>query len=266
MRAYSLALLLGLASSIPGSIAVAQSAPASHPSFEVASIRLSNPHQRRPIGLFVFPGGRISASSCTFRILLTSAFEVYSFQISGGSRWINNTRYDISAILPPSSPARNLKPPSPKAPLNSEEREMLQNLLRDRFQLKFHWENKVGRAYLLVRGKGNLKLRPPKESSDYPWAGINRGDADSGVSFEGDNISMPLLAKYLSRDLGRPVLDKTGLKGSYDFHYRYSSNLSDFDVDSCIFTSISEIGLKLKSAKGPVRTIVIDHVEPPTPN
>lgn len=238
----------------------------SAPSFEVASIKLSNLRHGGAIGLFVFPGGRITATLCTFKMLMMYAFEVRPFQILGGPSWINDTRYDIIAMPPPSSAARKLHPPSPKAPPNAEEREMLQNLLMDRFQLKFHWENKVGPVYILETGKRSLKLRPAEHKSDYPWAGGLSGGRIDGDGLAGDNISMPLLAARLSGYLDQPVLDETGLKGSYDFSFRYSSNPSGSDIDSCIFTSIHGIGLKLKAAKGPLRTIVIDRVERPSKN
>lgn len=266
VSAFLLTLLLGAGVLIPGWVTIAQTKGTSRPSFEVASIKLSNPDRNGPIGFFVFPGGRIRASLCTFKYLMMNAFEVQSFQISGGPGWINRTRYDIKAIPPESSPARKWIPPSFKSPPNAEERQMLQSLLMDRFHLKFHWEKKEGHVYILARGKKKLKLQPAKHKKDYPWAGIMRGGAADGNRFDGDNVSMPQLAVFLSSDLGRPVLDETGLKGSYDFHYRYSSSSLHFDVDSCIFTSIRELGLTLKAGKGPVRTIVIDHVEHPTPN
>lgn len=239
------------------------------PSFEVASIRQAKLYHGGAIGLFVFPGGRISAELCTFRMLMMYAFGVRSFQILGGPGWINDIRYNINAIPPPSSPARKLNPPSPKAPLNAEEREMLQNLLMNRFKLKFHWESKTGHVYVLEMGKRILKhpkLRPAKDKNDFPWVGSLEGAGIDGDGIRGDNISMSLLAARLSGYLDRPVLDETGLKGSYDFYFRYASNPSEYNVVSCIFTSIHAIGLDLKPAKAPVRTIVIDHVESPTPN
>jgi uncharacterized protein (TIGR03435 family) len=74
------------------------------------------------------------------------------------------------------------------------------------------------------------------------------------------------LATRLSDYLDRPVVDQTGLKGSYDFKYEYSADESTFDVVSCIFASVQGIGLKLKPAKGPVDIIVIDHIEKPSEN
>ena len=266
VSALLLVLLLGTGGLMPGWLAIAQTKGTSRPSFEVASIKLSNSRQGAPIGLFVYPGGRIRASLCTFKYLVMNAFDVQSFQISGGPRWVDHTRYNIDAIAPPSSQVRKWTPPSFKAPLNAKERQMLQSLLMDRFHLKFHWEKKVGHVYFLTMGKRELNLRPAKDKHDYPWAGSVEGGAINGDGIAGDNVSMPQLAARLSGYLDRPVLDKTGLNGSYDFRYRYSSNPSNLDIDSCIFTSIRELGLKLKAGKGPVRTIVIDHVEHPTPN
>jgi uncharacterized protein (TIGR03435 family) len=87
----------------------------------------------------------------------------------------------------------------------------------------------------------------------------------------GTNASMALVADRLSRYLEHPVIDKTGISGSFDFKVQnegYDSN-ADFthdEVISSILTSVREIGLKLTPAKGPIETIVIDHVEKPTPN
>lgn len=143
---------------------------------------------------------------------------------------------------------------------------MLQSLLMDRFQLKFHRSDRVSPVYLLERGRGQLKLEAAKDKDAYPWVGGIPGGAINGDGLAGMNISMPLLAARLSRYLERSVIDRTGLNGSYDFKYRYSADDNERDVESCIFSSIKALGLELKAGKGPVETIVIDHVEPPAPN
>ena len=143
---------------------------------------------------------------------------------------------------------------------------MLQTLLMDRFQLKFHRVTTVGPVYELVRNGSHLKLRNAKNKDDYPWVGGVRGGMITGDGMAGTNISMPLLAARLSRYLERPVLDGTGLTGAYDFNFEYSTDNPDHDAISCIFASIKGVGLRLKPAKGPVETIVIDHVERPSEN
>jgi uncharacterized protein (TIGR03435 family) len=76
---------------------------------------------------------------------------------------------------------------------------------------------------------------------------------------------MPELAERLSGWLGRPVLDRTGLKDSYDFKFRYSPDERP-DLIFSIMDSVQAIGLKLEAGRGPVETIVIDHAEKPSAN
>ena len=144
---------------------------------------------------------------------------------------------------------------------------MLQSLLMDRFHLKFHVEKRDGAVYILSRGDKPLKLQPPKDPAGFHWAGDPRGGAVvNGMGVAGTNISMPELAARLSGFLRRPVLDQTGLAGTYDFEYRTGNDDQDSDLTVGIITSMREIGLKLAPGKGPVDTIVIDHVEQPSPN
>ena len=247
----------------------AQSAPTANvasPSFEVASIKLSKTARGFVVGFFTYPGGKIIASACTLKYLMMEAFDVRSYQVTGGPGWINDDRYDIIAIPPASSRSSKLNPPYPKVPPNAEQRQMLQMLLEDRFQLRFHRVSKEGPVYVLVRGNRDLKLQDAENKDDFPWAGSIGGGAIMGDGIAGKNISMPQLSARLSGYLDRPVVDQTGLKGSYDFKYEYSTDESTFDVVSCIFASVQGIGLKLKAAKGPVETIIIDHVERPSEN
>ena len=244
---------------------IAASPPAGPPAFEVASVKPANP-QDRWIAFSTYPGGRITVSLYTLEMLIEEAFDVQSFQVSGGPRWINDDRYDIVAKPPASAESSKANPPYPKAPPNDEQRQMLQALLVERFQLKFHRETKEGPVYLLVKGNKEPKLEDAKNKDDYPWAGSVGGGMISGDGIAGINISMPLLATRLSRYLRRPVLDQTGLKGSFDFKFQYLSDDPQTDLISSIFASIQGIGLKLESAKGPVETIVIDHAEKPSEN
>jgi uncharacterized protein (TIGR03435 family) len=143
---------------------------------------------------------------------------------------------------------------------------MLQTLLADRFKLKFHRETKEGPVYLLVKGNKELKLQDAKNKDDYPWAGSIAGGGIAGDGLAGINISMPLLATRLSWYLRRPVLDRTGLTGSYDFKFEYASDDPRAERIASIFASVQGIGLKLEAAKGPVETVVIDYAEKPSAN
>jgi uncharacterized protein (TIGR03435 family) len=176
--------------------------------------------------------------------------------------------FDIQAKPPDSSLSSQWKTSSPKIYPGPEEREMLQSLLADRFRLAVHREIKEGPIYILGRGSSDLKLTPSKDENVFPWAGGIGGGLPGGDGIRRMNISMPQLTARLSSWLGRPVTDETGIKGSFDFEFHSGEddpNSSTDTIDS-ILRSVKGIGLNLKSSRGPVETIVIDHVEQPSPN
>jgi len=279
----------GLGAAVLASYGLFGQAAPPPPSFEVASVKPARPPAGQHVGIFNYPGGRISVSQLTLEMLMSEAFHVQSFQISGGPGWIRNDRYDIEAKPPASSKSSMANPPNRLTPLNEEQRQMLQALLADRFQLKVHREIKQGPVYLLVKGKNALKLEAPKDTNRFPWAGSADGGPVMGDGIAGINISMPELATRLSGSLGRPVLDRTGLKGSFDFEFKDAAadsvtpavgglpaggpktgELLPDDPESrlkySILMSVRGIGLRLDQGKGPVETIAIDHVEKPSEN
>jgi uncharacterized protein (TIGR03435 family) len=201
------------------------------------------------------------------RYLILEAFHVQGFQVEGGPNWISEARFDIEAKPPVSSLSGKSNPVSFKDPPSDEQRQMLQALLIDRFQLKFHRELRQGSIYTLERGDKPLKLEPPKDKDAYSWAGgIEGGAVTHGTGLAGTNISMSQLAVRLSGFLGRPVLDQTGLQGSFDFKYDTGNEDPDASPTASIFTSLRAIGLDLKLAKGPVESIIIDSAGKPSAN
>jgi uncharacterized protein (TIGR03435 family) len=238
------------------------------PSFEVASVRPAGPDGPYDIGLYTYAGGRIVAHNYTLRQLIRDAFAVEPFQISGGPGWMDEDRFNIEAKPPASSESSKANPYSFKAPPNDEQRQMLQSLLADRFQLRWHVEKRDGPVFLLQRGRNALKLQPPKDKNAYHWAGSTGGGMPDSDGLAGTNISMPELAARMSGWLGRPVLDQTGLTGSYDFKYQYSEDSPDQrpDLPFILRASIQAIGLQLESGRGPVDTIVIESAAKPSAN
>ena len=243
----------------------AQDAVTQLPAFEVASIRPPDPSRGEVNGFYTYPGGRIVASGCTLQYLVMLAFDLQRFQISGGPGWMDDDRYDIQAKPSDSSPSSKSNPASRKSPPSEEQRQMLQSLLIDRFQLKFHRATKEGSVYMLKRGETELKLQAPKDTSAFPWAGgITGGWFGGGI--RGENISMTQLAARLARYFERPVLDETGLQGSFDFEYRTGDENNDADMQGFLLESMKGIGLKLESGKGTIDTIAIDRAEKPSAN
>ena len=246
---------------------VGADAAASLPRFEVASIHPSDP-KGGPIGIFNYPGGRLGCSQCTLKYLMMEAFNLQSWQIDGGPDWtdpVKGDRYDIQAKAPQDSPVSRVSPPLTKTALNAEQREMLEGLLIDRFQLKFHRETRQGPVYLLERGSKPLLLEPPKDANEYSWAGgVEGGAVYRGTGLAGTNIAMPQLAARLSGWLHRPVVDQTGLKGAYDFRYETGDNAPDADVADAIQYSLQAIGLKVVAAKGQVEAVVVDSAKRPS--
>jgi uncharacterized protein (TIGR03435 family) len=241
--------------------------PQQRAEFEVASVKPSG-SSGGMIGWLVYPGGRVVIGHSTLQMLIEFAFDVQPFQVSGGPAWTRDYqyRYEIEARPPSASKSSQANPSTPKAPLNQEQREMLQALLIDRFNLQFHRETRQGPVYLLALGTRAPKLTEVKDKGEFEWVGSLQGAGINGDGLAGKNISMPVLAQRLSRYLKKPVFDQTGLKGFFDFRFEYATDEAQPDVTSSIVTSLQGIGLKLKPSQGPIATIVIDDAEKPSAN
>ncbi len=247
--------------------ALAMARAQSGPAFEVVSVKPSAMQNNNTgIGLFTYPGGRIRANICGLDYLISEAFGMQLFQLAGGPRWIHEDRFDIDAKPPANSPSSKANPNSPKLPPNAEQRLMLQALLADRFQLRSHRETREGPVYLLTRTNKELKLQPTQDPAAYPWVGSVAGAAIARDGLKATNATMALLTARLSSYLERPVIDRTGLQGAFDFEYRFSSNDPSTDVVTVIMASLQGLGLKLAAGKGPVETLVIDRVARPAAN
>jgi uncharacterized protein (TIGR03435 family) len=231
------------------------------------------------------PGGGFRASGMTVKMLLTQAYDVREFQVSGGPSWINTERYDITAKSEHSDEAQSL-PDDPRKmtdeqrkTVSDQMRERLRALLAERFQLTIHRETKEQSVYALVVGKGGSKL---KESETKEGTGP-RGMMRMGrAQLSGQGVPLQMLTQSLSSQLGRPVIDRTGLKGNFDFKLEWTpdpgqpaampANGPDAPPPPdpngpSIFTALQEqLGLRLESQKGPVEMLVIDKVEKPSEN
>jgi uncharacterized protein (TIGR03435 family) len=243
------------------------------PQFEVASVKPTDPGVPHSNGVHLYPGGRLEIFAVPFKTLVATAFGLSHWQISGGDAWAEKDEYDIEA-----KPPENLRPGIKSLRYtwfgiqDKTLRSMLQALLMDRFHLQFHRETKTGDVYLLEQSGKTLRLRPVEVPSPEVDASGNSGFESIGYAggrWDLSNAAMPQLAKFAADFiLHVPVLDRTELSGL--FHYRQAA--ADLepkyggDQSETFISFLSEIGLKLERAKGPVDKFVIDHAARPSPN
>jgi len=171
------------------------------------------------MGFYSLAGGRVELGYSGLLMLVEYALDVDRQLISGVPDWATKVRYDINAIPPDSSPSRKLNLPGFTGTPTPEQREMILNLLVERFGLKYHVEEREMPVYFLERGKGPIKLEPPEhpERAADPRGGLARRDGFATGEGFGSNLTMGFLARQLMWPLERPVLDRTGIRGAYDF-------------------------------------------------
>jgi bla regulator protein BlaR1 len=247
-------------------VLLGQSAPAQ--TFEVASVKPSDPNARG--GGIGFPNGTFTATGITARNCILLAYDIPTFQLAGGPSWIGDQRYDIVAKMA----AGAVKAAGPER--WAQMRVALQALLADRFQLVIHRETRMAPAYALVVAKSGFKLKKTADDGQADFSS-NRG------KFAAHKISMELLARNLSGILISPVVDTTGIKGVFDLTLEWSPDEVQSPVKAggevseaaepgapagpSIFTAVQEqLGLKLETQKAPVEMFVIDRIEKPTAN
>jgi uncharacterized protein (TIGR03435 family) len=292
--------------------AFGQSAPPL-PQFEVASVKPSPPPTGHGIMRRIGPPdpGMVNYGNATLTMLISRAYGVKDYQVSGPD-WLDSQGYDVVAKVPAGVPADQV-------PL------MLQALLSERFKLALHRESKTINVYALIVGKGGPKLKesdpaelaavPGRGNAGFgagppapppPGAGPGRGlppgpgvrmmvSPNGGRQLNG-RMTLAQLTDTMSFFMDRPVVDSTGLKGTYDIDMTFmpderdqmrnrlgpamvgpppggvtdprpAESAEDATAGS-IFSAVQEkLGLKLDARKSPAEILVIDHAEKiPTEN
>jgi uncharacterized protein (TIGR03435 family) len=254
-------------------------APASRPAFDVVSIKpnTSGVGSER-IGPILM--GRFTANSIGVDHLMRLAYKVHDFEISGAPSWTKSEKFDIVARAEGMEKAtyEQMQP-------------LLQSLLADRFRLLLHREIKDLPVYELVAAKGGSRLVATREGNCTEFDPKNPPPPQPGRALprvcgatrmgrnllQAVGLSLPDIAADLSEILGRPVVDKTGLMGTFDVHLEFAPDNAvalgaEFSPtadpsDPSIFTALQEqLGLKLELSKGPIEVLIIDHVERPGEN
>lgn len=242
-------------------------------SFEVASIKPNAANDHR-VMVRMQPGGRYSATGMSTRMLITQAFDLREFQVIGAPDWTASDRFDINAKA--ESSVERITP--------AQLRPMLKSLLVERFQLKYHEETKELPVYKLVVAKGGAKLKPSAAPQGAPsgqpapqMMRVGRGQLNANAA------TVASVARMISMQLGRDVIDNTGLEGNYDVNLEWTPEpgqgggfpgplppgaVPPADNNGpTLFTALQEqLGLRLESAKAPVTVLVIDSIAKPSEN
>jgi uncharacterized protein (TIGR03435 family) len=233
------------------------------PVYDVVSIK---PAKSGSVGSgFRWDKDTFAATNVSLKSLVSMAYDIKPELISGVSGAVASAQFDVIAkMLDPN-------PDVLKKLSNKQRQSMLLPLLEERFQLKAHPQTKILPIYEMVVTKDGPKFKPSPDAAKR-----GSGWGFSSGKFNAHDLSMTDLASELTDLVHRTVTDKTGLTGSYSFDLKWtpddapapsaSANPSA-DTDPSIFTALQEqLGLKLKPAKGPVETLVVDHVAMPSEN
>lgn len=283
---------------IAGAVALGAQTRETLPSFEAASIKLSDPAaQGRTVRRA--PGGRFTTSNMPVRELVRFAYGVQDFQLDGLPDWTKTESWDITAKAAGDSP---FTPPGTPDAMTL----MLRSLLMERFKLVAHRETREMPIYALVRLRpdrlgpeleqspldcqalieaslaaaragGQPPQPPPPDAKGRPSCGIRGGFG----TLLGNGFPLSQLANNLAQLVGRTVIDRTTLPGTWAFGLKFAMDPaqlggppppgvtlppSDPDAPS-IFRAVEEqLGLKLESTRGPVDMVIVDRIERPTPD
>ena len=276
-----------IAQSAPSTSTSAGAGSAALPGYEVATIKPGSTDGRM---MMMFTMDGVSIHGISMQMILREAFNTEDDHIVGAPAWTRNTRYDVEAKVAADDV------PKLKDMKADDRKAMLVPLLVDRFGLKYHHETREMTTYSLVVARSGVKMKesaadpaplkdpPPNGSKPELKGHMLRMMGPGRIESEGTTTNM--LAHLLSQQLGKTVVDKTGLTARYDYTLQWTpddapppgapgagpagapaeANAPD-TVGPSLFTAVEEqLGLKLESSKGMVDVIVIDHMEAPSAN
>jgi uncharacterized protein (TIGR03435 family) len=260
---------IALAALVLSASGIMGQSPAPRPkfdAFDVATIRPADPDAKA--GRYIVMQGthRFVEKYYTLKLLIAAAYDLNPKTISGGPGWIESDHYDILAVTP-----------GDVRPTHDEQMSMLRNLLTDRFKLTFHREQKTFSIYELELAKSGPKLKASTAPPDDPAALISTVYPQR-IVLPARNATMGDFVSLLQRALlDRPVVDKTGLSGRYDFDLEWAPDETQFGGDVPVasadapsppfFSGIQEqLGLRLEATRGPVDALVVDKAERPSAN
>jgi len=228
------------------------------PAYDIVSVK---PHKSSSGGgVRIAPDGEYIEGTTVSNLIMNAYELTMPSQISDLPAWADSDEFDIEAKMDEYTTAAIQKLPQDER--WREQDLMMQALLADRFQLKVHHETRELPVYDLVIAKGGPKMKAAPADLHSGWS-MGNG------RFEGKSVPIDSLVYGLSNTVGRVVTNKTGLTGNYGITLKWTPDGQQETADSgpSIFAALEEqLGLRLVAAKGPVDTIVVDHLEKPSPN
>jgi uncharacterized protein (TIGR03435 family) len=237
------------------------------PAFETASIKPTPPGGNPAVSWRIgpTPGGGLVAEGLSLKAIISWAYGLQGYQVSGGPSWVDSIDWSIMAKAPEAQKPEDSVQwkdmnPEQLGRYVSVARQRMQALLAERFHLVLKRETKEGRIYALTVGKDGSKMK------DSASGGVSANDR----SILSQGTTMQFLTTLLGSNLKRPVIDETGLKGNYSFELKWAPDqpastepdAPAAESSSSIFAAIEEqLGLRLEPWKAPVEAIVIQSAE-----
>ena len=271
-----LAVPIALAQQVQPSSGPAPAAPIVAPPFDVISVKPS----KDTLGTRMqFTPDGLRGTGVNVRFLLYEGYGgINSNQVINEPAWASTDAFDIEAkVAPADVPALGK--------MNFDQRRtMFQSILTDRFKLVVHHETRELTVYVLTVGKGGPKFKQSAPDNPASTTPRRRGMMSNRGKLTATDTQISTLVTILSRQLGRNIIDKTGLTGNYDFTLEWTpdeggpptpkpadgsapSSANAPDPGASVFTALQEqLGLKLEPTKAPVDVVVIDNIEKPTEN
>lgn len=214
------------------------------PRFDAATVKPNN--SGTGVDHIRIGGGSLTIQNVSLKRLIGIANGVPEGRsyLFSGPEWLDSVNFDVLAKYPPDTP-------------DPQVLQMLQRELEDRFSLRLRRETKEFSAYALLLTREGPKFNASTRQGGYRFSYQNGHAAGSAVTMAmlGDRLSRPDFG------LDRPVVDQTGLTGTYDVTFDWKSGEPD-DPSASLFTAIQEqLGLKLEARKIPLEVLVVDHAE-----
>jgi len=238
------------------------------PAFDVIAVKPTHSDDRPSID---FDGGSFSATNFSVKMLVLFAYDLKDDQLFGIPKWAGEQHFDMRAKVLDADPAI-LKL------LSEDQKRMIERtILTDRFGLTFHRETKVLPVYELIVDKGGPRFQQSKiEDGQRGANGLRAGSLhtnnhDGNADMASTAVGISSLVNVLSRQTERIVVDNTGLTGRYDLNLTWSRDdgsapATDQNSPSILTAIQEQLGLRLRPAKLPIETFVVDHVVLPSEN